>query len=203
MIGRQTVQPDKVLILSEKSPLPAIDITWRYRTGYEKLKHFDVILFMENDDWYHPQYIEMMINKWHEQGQPDLLGTSYTIYYHIGVLAHFTMQHRERASQMNTLIRGGLDLKWCSDSEPYTDMWLWMRTDINKIRRVIFTPDKTYSIGIKHGVGLCGGSNHFNRMHRYTNQDENMKFLKSLMDIDSLNFYSKLHYELSSKVTIA
>jgi glycosyltransferase involved in cell wall biosynthesis len=183
----------------------AIDITYRYRVGYKRLsgKGFDVILFIENDDYYHPHYIQMMCEAWEKHGRPQLLGTGSTIYYHIGLLKHVTMMHRSRASAMNTLIVPDMNLKWCADSEPYTDMWLWMREDVNNIRRVVFNPDKVYSLGIKHGEGKCGGSNHVTRLHRYKDSDENMNYLRSVVDQESFNFYEKLHHDLRSQKSFA
>lgn len=205
MLDRQTVKPDHIEIVNDNPTSDAIDITYRYRVGYNRLsrKGFDVILFIENDDYYHPQYIQMMCEAWDKHGRPQLLGTGSTIYYHIGLLKYVTMLHRSRASAMNTLIVPDLDLKWCADSEPYTDMWLWMREDVNNITRVVFNPDRVYSLGIKHGKGKCGGSNHVTRLHRYKDSDENMNYLRSVVDQESFNFYEKLHYDLRSQESFA
>lgn len=204
MIGNQTRQPDKILVFRETSPYEGVDITWRYRNGYNRLKGYDVVLFMENDDYYRPEYIEEMLAEWDRQGRPDMLGTSSTIYYHVGIRRYFVMKHRERASMMNTLIKGGLEIKWPQDQEPFTDMWLWMKPELNKFSRVVFTPQKTLSIGIKHGIGLCGGSNHKTRMHRYVFEDGDLSLLKEIMqnDEDSLNFYAGL-YEVLRQVPVA
>lgn len=72
----------------------------RYRLGYERLrnKKIEVIALIENDDWYAPNYLETMYNKWLELDKPQLLGQSYTIYYHIKERAWFTMNHPERSS---------------------------------------------------------------------------------------------------------
>jgi len=198
MIERQTIKPAHVEIVNYRPKSEAIDITQRYRIGYSELsgKGFDCILFIENDDYYHSQYIEMMYNQWLRSGKPDLLGTSYTIYYHITLRKYTVMKHRSRASAMNTLIRPDLNLKWCADSEPYTDMWLWMREDVNQLSRVVFTPDKVYSLGIKHGVGKCGGANHTTRLHRYDHLDSDMSYLKSVVDPVSFAFYQKFNNEI-------
>lgn len=190
MIAAQTVQPDIIEIVDDEPLSNECDITWRYRTGYDRLrkKGIDVIAFIENDDYYSPQYLETMVAAWLQNGQPELLGTNYTIYYHLKLKAHFTMYHNTRASAMNTLIIPDLNVDWCKDSEPYTDMHLW-----SKLKGVVFRPTKHISIGMKHGTGLCGGHMHLDRLHRYAKhgvQDPDFSFLKNTLDENSFNFYS-------------
>ena len=205
MMMAQTLAPAKILVVDHKPTSDAIDITQRYRIGYNKLsgQGFDCILFIENDDYYHPEYIKMMYSVWNQLDKPELLGTSYTYYYHIYLRKYVKMLHRSRASAMNTLIVPDLNLKWCADSEPFTDMWLWMRDDVNVLRREIFTPDKIYSLGMKHGTGKCGGFNHTTRLHRFTHDDADGSFLKSVVDTDSFEFYQSYRNDLRSEKFIA
>lgn len=204
IIENQTLKPEIILVVNEPPKSDAIDITYRYRTGYNELKDgdYDLIFFIENDDYYAPDYLEMMHRNWIAEGKPNMIGTGSTLYYHIGILKYTTMKHRSRASAMNTAIVPGLDLKWCADSEPFTDMFLWMREDANDISRVVFYPDKIYSLGIKHGMGKCGGMNHVNRLHRYDNSDADMSYLRGIVDKKSFEFYKKLHNEIHSKIAI-
>jgi hypothetical protein len=164
-----------------------VDITQRYRIGYEyfRNKNFDCVLLIENDDYYSSDYIETMVNKWIECDKPDILGTNYTIYYHIGIKAHLIMNHSRRASAMNTLLKADLDFHWCVDHEPYTDLHLW-----KTLKGILFKPEKIISIGIKHGVGKCGGRNHIDYLHRYVNEDNESLFIQKHMDQESFNFYT-------------
>jgi len=212
MLKAQTVQPDIIELVNDDFgtrifKAPAIgfttsppenngkmvpDITKRYRTGYDRLrgKGIDCILFIENDDWYRNDFIEKMTLEWEYQGRPDLLGTNYTIYYHIGLFARYTMQHETRSSAMSTLIKADLNFAWCPDHEPYTDIHLW-KTIPN---RVIFHPEEHICLGIKHGEGLCGGKSHSDRLFRYEpprgTKDPDKAFLKSVLDPESFEFYS-------------
>lgn len=217
------------------------DITKRYRTGYDLLrgKGLDVIAFIENDDWYAPDYLERMGEQWELAGRPDLFGTAYTIYYHIGLQAWLTMEHRRRASAMNTLIKPDLNITWCADSEPYTDIHLWtpplnplkgtlnegpvvFTADLNSLveregcfnvikpkpgyegggigTRVTFNPMEVFkrhiSVGIKHGVGLCGGRNHTNYLERYKFEDRGMVALRSWIGAEACAFYKSIGHEL-------
>lgn len=184
MLKAQTLQPDIIEIVNDIPLNKDCDITWRYRTGYDRLRNkgLDLIALIEDDDFYTVDYLQIMVSEWVKQGKPELLGTSYTIYYHLKLQSHFTMNHPVRSSAMNTLIKPDLNFNWCADNEPYTDMYLW-----NTLKGIVFTPAKIISIGIKHGVGLCGGRSHIDRLHRYTDYSLN---LQSIMDPDSFNFYS-------------
>lgn len=190
MIHNQTMQPSLIQLVNDDPITDECDITWRYRNGYDRLRNcgLDCILLVENDDWYAPNYIETMVNQWNKAGQPEIIGTNYTIYYHIGINKHFTMNHQRRASAMNTLIKPDLNFSWCVDKEPYTDLHLW-----KTLKGHTFNPPQIISIGIKHGVGKCGGRNHTCSFHRYINDDSNKEFLKQHMDSESFYFYTKKH----------
>lgn len=188
MIEAQTFPPDDVEVIGYNPESDRCDITQRYRRGYEKLcgKGYDYIALMEDDDWYSPDYLETMRGEWRKRGQPDIFGTGYTIYYHLKLGAYFTMYHQDRASAMNTLIKPDLEINWPVDHEPFTDMHLW-RT----IHGVVFFPEKVISMGMKHGIGLCGGRSHVDKLHRYTQKDEG--FLEKTLDPESYKFYSKFY----------
>ena len=186
MLEAQTLKPDHIELVNDVPLNDNCDITYRYRIGYERLrnKRFDIIAFIENDDWYSPAYLETMVNKWIELGKPDLLGTNYTIYYHLKLESYFTMKHDSRASAMNTLIKPDLNFPWCVDHEPYTDLHLWVRSGLNGI---VFKPEQHISIGIKHGVGLTGGFCHTGKLDRY--KENGVELIKQTMDKESFDFY--------------
>ena len=190
MLEKQTVQPAEILLVDFKPTDEKKDITKRYRIGYEKLrgKGYDLIAFIENDDYYSPIYLETMLEGWKKHNRPDLFGTTYTIYYHITLKKWFTFNHLTRSSAMSTLIKPDLDITWPVDEDPYTDAHLW-----HYIKdAVTFTPKTHICLGIKHSIGLCGGANHFNMLDRYEHEDEGRTFLASVMDSDSFLFYTSL-----------
>ena len=194
MLDAQTVKPDVVSLVN----FPAKwndkpDITLRYRTGYNELRNqgLDCILFIENDDWYAPTYIEEVTKAWVQNGKPEIFGQQYTIYYNIKLRAWFQFNHYARSSAMNTLIKPDMNLRWPDDKEPYTDSFLWTRLKLNKMT---YRPIKHNCIGIKHGEGMTGGSFHVDRLHRYEiNKDPNFDFIRQVMDEDSFKFYSEYY----------
>lgn len=190
LLENQTLKPEIIELVNYAPLSENVDITQRYKYGYEKLRNkgLDVIAFIENDEWYSNDYLETMVNAWENAKRPDIFGTDYTIYYHIKLLSYYTMYHDLRSSAMSTLIKPDLNFEWCRDSEPYTDMHLW-----TNLKGVTFRPEKHICLGIKHGVGMCGGHAHTTRLQRYKSDlatnDSNTTFLKSLVDIESYKFY--------------
>src|SRR6267154_2169379 len=163
MMSKQTFQAEHYQIMDYAPESNKVDITQRYRRGYEALqgKGFDLIAFIEDDDWYSRFYFEYMVAQWEKYGRPPLFGTSRTYYYHIKLRRYYVMEHHNRSSAMNTFIRPDLAFSWCVDEEPYTDLHLWktiLNPDGSYIPqpRVVITPEKIISIGIKHNIGLCG-----------------------------------------------
>lgn len=194
-MSRQTVNADVILHMNYPPHSELKDITQRYRLGYEAATKagYNVCLFIENDDYYRPNYIATMLREWEARDKPDLLGTSYTIYYHIKLKKWFKIPHTLRASAMNTLIKCGLQIDWCADSYPYTDMHLWKFN--HQLSKVIFTPSEHLSLGIKHGIGMEGGQWHTNRLERYTDlgfDDSELSFLREVVDENSFEFYKNL-----------
>jgi glycosyltransferase involved in cell wall biosynthesis len=188
MLKAQSLQGFEIAIIDHSPTSNQKDITQRYRIGYDSFRNrnFDLIAFIEDDDWYHSDYLKTMVAKWIESGRPDIIGTNYTIYYHIKLHAWFTMHHSSRSSAMNTLIKPDLNFSWPQDSEPYTDIHLW-----NSLKGITFKPERHIALGIKHGEGLCGGRNHNDKLERFINKDPNLLLLKENMDAESFEFYSK------------
>lgn len=195
MLAAQTLQPDHVELVDYEPESNQVDIMQRYRRGYEKLTsmgEFDVIALMENDDWYHPEYLEMMVHAWGIGGKPDIFGTDYTIYYHIREFAWMNMNHYSRSCAMSTLIKPGLTIEWGADHDPYADIHIWQQIK----NKITFKPSKHYCLGIKHGNGLCGGGHHTDKIERYINKDHDKVWLKYVMDIASFEFYSNIHLSI-------
>lgn len=202
-ISRQSIYnipdfPDPLILVVDFEPKPeVIDITKRYRLGYETFKNkgLDLIAFIEDDECYSPIYLEFMIRSWIESGKTDLFGTTYTFYLHLRLMRYFTMNHVQRSSMMNTFIRPDLNFEWCPDETAYTDMHLW--DNCKQLSRALITPDPPIAIGIKHGEGMCGGFAHTNGMDNYTGPrgHEDGGLLRSVCDDESFEFFSR-YFEL-------
>lgn len=201
LIRRQTLKHH--LFIVDHMPISdACDIVPRYRKGYDMFSSayldktikgkIDVIAFMENDDWYAPNYLEEMVKAWEAHGQPEMFGTNYTIYYHLKLEKYFTMRHAQRSNTMNTLIKPGLNFKWPLDHDPFIDSWLWMKDEIASppLIKKLWEPPMILSIGIKHGIGKLGARHHVDELDRYINDDNG--WLKDTVDEESFKFYSRV-----------
>lgn len=186
----QTIQPDEMLLMNYEPDSIYKDITQRYRRGYDMLrgKGLDVIAFIEDDEYYEPDYLAYMVSKWVEYGRPQLFGTSYNWYYNLRMKAYHKMEHYTQSHAMSTLIKPDMDFPWCHDNEAFTDVYLW---NLHKhLKGVIFTPEKNIAICMKHGVGLTGGNSHLDNDPRYKNKDPDMSWLRSQLTPESFEFFS-------------
>jgi hypothetical protein len=199
MLSLQTIQPKNIYWIDYAPESNEKDITQRYKVGYKRasaeLISNDILAFIECDDYYAPDYLETMVHEWLRAGQPDIIGTGRTIYYHLKLKKYFTLTHPRRASAMNTLIKPNLSFPWCEDNYAFTDLHLWnltVETPLQKpiLKGHIFNPEKIISIGMKHGVGLTGGRCHIDRLQRYNVDDSESNFLKEHCDKESFEFYS-------------
>ena len=156
-IERQTVKPHIIKIVDFKPKTNDLDITMRYRIGYEEIRNqCDIVFFWEDDDWYREDYLEWMISMWNEHGCPKLFGVSESHFYHIDE-HYIKINHPRRACMYNTMVRSDLDIMWAVDKYRFMDMVLW-----NKHRGVLVNYDEVRSVGIKHGIGMPGSHNHKN-----------------------------------------
>lgn len=208
MLRAQTVAPSDIYHINYPAKNNSIDITERYRTAYQQInytnKEIDLIAFIENDDYYHPKYLETMISLWENAGKPDLLGLNHTMYYHIYLKKYFIMKHKIRSSAMNTIIAPGLDIKWCADDQAYTDIHLWLGdANINGKKIIIPAPKDEICIGIKHGIGLPGGFYHNNHLDKFIHDDSDSRVLEYFTDPKSFQFYKMMYdkYSITASTT--
>jgi len=141
-IASQTRQPDQWIVVDDgKTPLPSslkkgIEYVRRepqkgeghtlvanMKTALPLIKG-DVILIIEDDDWYGPNYIATMAGL---LLQHDLVGESHARYYHVVMNRYKRLENKSHASFCQTgFTKKLLPLfKECLDGDPYIDMRLW------------------------------------------------------------------------------
>lgn len=203
MIAQQTMIPDMVLAMDHPAKDDKYDITERYRLGYDILsrKTFDLIVFMEVDDWYSKYYIQWIVAAWERAGSPDMFGLSETIFFHLKSWKYELMIHHQRGMMMNTVMKPDLQFTWPQDSDPYTDSWLWdVRRNPHLTRELYFfrktDSDKVgaHSIGIKHGIGKVGTKDH-TELSRFPR--DGAGFLEETVDTESILLYLSMNLQLN------
>lgn len=189
LLSLQTKQPDFIEIVDEKPLTNKCDITYRYKKGSNVLfrKGADCVLPFEDDDFYSENYIETMVKKWVENREPLIFGLANTIYYSLTQKKFTILKHRGRASMMSTMISRDAVINWGEDNYPFTDLTLW-----NQLKGVAVEDESGLCIGIKHGIGLCGGKAH-NSNFPYSIDDKDFKYLESKVDKRSFEFYKSIN----------
>jgi hypothetical protein len=194
---RQTRQPDRVLVVDYVPTSDQPDITQRYRMGCEVLFRAgcDVVLFMEDDDWYSPKYVELMTKAWDRAGRPVLFGINKTLYYNIRTQRHTVLKTKDRASMMSMCASPEvLNIPWPADNDPFTDYKLAQHCKVHTDE----VSKQFIAVGIKHGVGKCGGQGHNPDWKQYTGTDVDYKYLQQLIGNDA-NFYRKMAAQMENK----
>ncbi len=198
LLARQTRQFDRVIWVDDPPLTGEKDITFRYRKGIsEAAPVSDVIFLWEDDDWYHEKYVENMLAAWEMNGRPQVFGLASTCYYHLESRRGKILKHRGRASAMSTIISSAAveNIQWPSDTEPFFDIRLW-----KSLRGVAIDTEELLCVGIKHGVGLCGGMGHRSGWSGYDNIDDaRMSWLSAVVDPESFSFYTKISRSLNAK----
>lgn len=192
-LKRQTLQPKEVIWVNYQPESANKDITQRYRRGVEEAtkKGYEFVVFWEDDDWYHPQYLEWLIDKWKEAKMPLAFGVGETYYYHHAIEGLIHYDHPERTSAFCTLLKLPVKMSWPADSQPFLDMHIYKML---KPLTVKFPKNQIYAIGIKHGIGLSGGGGH-KMLHGYQFSKENREwFIKNVGD--DITFYDSIKKEM-------
>lgn len=161
------------------------DIKERLRAGYEhaKVKGYDWVAVIENDDWMREDYLHRILLKTNDS---DFIGSEFTHYYNLINRTWERTHHPNHSSLFCTAFRveAMKDFKWNQAHNTFIDLDIWRHA--RRFRRY-FT--ELPAIGIKHGIGLCGGKGH---RGVFPNKDPDLSWLKARIDETSYNFYSNL-----------
>lgn len=155
------------------------------------LVQYDTVLVMEDDDWYHPEYIAWMLSQFHATDK-KLLGQGRCVYYHLPSQRYRKGNNIHHASLCQTGFKADMinNVKqWCEhfvqrkNTNPFIDLKLWTHTRKN-LKRVLFN-DTNYCVGIK-GMpgrqGTCAGWTKYHTSGYATDKDGS--FLYSLIGND-------------------
>jgi len=194
LISRQTFQPKEIIWMDYVPESGAKDISQRYKRGVEQAarKRYEFVVFMEDDDWYHPRYLEWLITSWKAKNKPDFFGVGETYYYHHGIGGLIHMKHQGRTSMFCTLAKLPWKISWPQDHNPFLDMHIHKQSQVITIP---FPTTQTYAIGIKHGIGKTGGGGHNGRMS-YTFGGKKEWFYKQIGA--DRNFYDSILSDMKS-----
>ena len=179
-LARQTKKPDHVIVVDYQNN-GSIDITDRFKKGLNDAISLgcELIISMEDDDYYPLSYIERLEKAWIDNGKPKIIGHKQTINYNIIHNTYRVVDRLDRASAYCTAVSKDVnfDIK--------DQIWDYEAWRINKGKLVSILPPP---VGIKHGVGMTGG----HEQSVCDCYDFDHKILKSIVDSESYEFYQKL-----------
>lgn len=191
-LDRMTLKPDCFIHVDYEPNSLNFDLVDRIRYGMNKvrLEGIDLVFVLENDDFYPTDYFERFGNM-----KDDFFGQNNSWYYNLRNKTHNNFSHPGRSSLMttgfriSTLDKFDTDKNWdLIGNTPFLDIKLWQYANTyNKKCRFV----DTGAIGIKTGIGLCGGKGH--RMI-FESKDPELAWLKSRVDKDSFEFYKSLKF---------
>ena len=157
------------------------DLIDRIKKGVKQAKFegYKKTFIVENDDWYHPDYFRPF--------EEDFVGYQDTIYYHIKSKTWEHTFHPKHSSLFTTAFKlEALDgFIWPRPDTVFLDIELWKHA----MRKKWLLKKGNPCIGIKHGIGLCGGMGH---RQTFPFKDFQMEWLASKVDEKSLNLYKQL-----------
>jgi len=190
-MNRQTVKPVEIFIIGKKyiEPVQRLpDIKQRVMYGIKLAKEhgIDYCYIIEDDDYYPDEYFESMsFNNY------DFVGIESTIQHHIVFRKYLNLHHACRSSLYCTGLKiSSLEgFNWNAAQPVFLDIDLWDFINTKDKLMIFHKPDK-FPIGIKHGIGMCGGVSH-NNINVYTEDDNNYDFLKKNVRKESFEFYMK------------
>jgi len=205
----QTVKPDEWIVIDDGSE--CVRLTYKGNVRHvirkkqedepkftmllnleEAIKNIngDKIIIWEDDEYYAPNYIEVMSKKLDEF---ELVGIGESKYYHI-TGKYFRHVNKEKSSLAQTSFRNSLlpqftkILDFCKQTgNMYLDMKLW-KANITVSKHIFFDNEASLYCGIKGMEGRKGiGWAHEEKLYRMS-EDVNNEVLKQWVPNDYLEY---------------
>lgn len=194
-ISEQTYKVEKHIVIDYPNETNKSDLAKRYKQGIREAfaEGFDLVLFIEDDDYYAKTYVEEMVQRWEDAGRPVLIGARETRYYHLFNQGSWVKDLKSRASCHATAVAPGVNYLVGADDVIGYDVKLWQAN--RKLSKTIDMLNPC--ISIKHGIGQCAGIGH-NTLH-YDKHDTHYETLKTWVDDEAFEFYMELIKEFTKE----
>ena len=184
----QTLQPGEHIVVNRPAKTNQPDLVERVMEGLDIAKRhgFSRAYIIENDDYYPDDYFQRM-----ETDKSEFVGVCNTIYYHL-TGTRMNQFHPGRSSLFAT----GFDIsaldgfKWPERHRLDLDILLWQHAASSG--RGCLLLDSVGAIGIKHGIGLCGGRGHSAGFGYSFSDMPSRDWLRNHVRPSSFDFYMSL-----------
>lgn len=195
LLGRQTLQPSQVFVIDYPPASDAPDLVQRIREGMRCARKagIDFVYIWEDDDYYPPTYLEMHHQK--VMRNTKAIGYAFSWYYHIGRKMYHILSHYKRSALFSTgfSISGIEKYPWPADDCLQLDfhLWDWLHHESASWNLVLHISHQApHPIGIKHGIGKCGGVGHTTL--NYDHADPDWQWLTTHTSSYDVEFYKNL-----------
>lgn len=185
-VNRFTTSPGSHLIVNyvpEKKEKK--DLKERVWHGYKEAAKLGVdwIIVIENDDHYPAEYLHRVLL---HADKSDFIGCEWSFYYNLRNRTWDKIPHKGRSSLYTTAFRVDVmkNFAWHRADDVFLDQNIWHYA--KRFRRTFIDAG---AIGIKTGLGLCGGRGHSMVLR---NRDPELQWLESRVDKESIEFYKSL-----------
>lgn len=172
-------------LMNERPTSNEPDLVPRVRKGIELAKKdgFTHVYLFEDDDSYNASYFQNYLDF-------DFFGYSDTTYYSLRNKTYATFKHPGRSSLFTTAFKISAldDFDWPPDNYVFLDLKIWAHAAKKKKAKIRLLKNNP-CLGIKHGQGLVGGKGHRMIMK---NKDNDLKFLRSRVNDETFEFYTKM-----------
>lgn len=152
----------------------------------------DAIAFIEDDDWYSPDYLNYLIRAI-EYGA-DIVGEGSSVYYHVPSRQSLLCGNTSHASLCQTIINRRIAPMFADllqyNCEGFHDVSLWrMATEARNGFVPIVYPFNSLCVGIKGMPGRKGiGSGHRPNAEFWQQDNEQANYLQELIGVDAANY---------------
>lgn len=184
-LSRMGTKPKKSYFIDMPPKNGEVDLVPRIQAGIELAREdgFDLCFVIEDDDYYPHTYFDTV------DDNAEFIGEYGSVYYSLINREYQHWPHYTHSSLFTTGFRISAlnEFQWPIQTERFLDLAIW--SYVKSKRKKIQARESVGAIGIKHGIGLCGGKGHTQRF-KYT--DKNLEWLKSVVDEKSFNFYKTL-----------
>lgn len=185
-IERMTVKPMKSYFIDTPPTTKNPDLVSRVKEGIRlaQLDGFDKVFILEDDDFYSPDYFE----HFKFNNSADFIGTTKTVYYSLRHQKYTEINHHGRSSLFCTgfKISALSGFKWPDNNYVFLDLPLWSYAAKKKHIKFVDQDVRLFAMGMKHGLGLCGGKGH-SMVHE--NWDDRLEYLSRVTDSEAFKFY--------------
>jgi hypothetical protein len=154
----------------------------------------DFVAFIEDDDVYSADYLEYQLANLNHY-EKGVIGINPTVYYHLKWRSYMKIDHPGRASLFTIFgrteeIREALLPIVADDEVTLIDYKLCDYLGING--ETVCTPGYNRAIGIKHNIGISGGSAHEWGSEKFDNEDYDFEFLEGACGSEFIDFYKEI-----------